>query len=732
MPKSLSGLLNYYRSFWNVYQLEEKAKWKLWDSSQNTVDKTERVSLVVLGNEDTTQINAFLASLKQQTWLPDEAILVGLSAAESSELQKKEALQENLPFPVRFLDNPGNSPGAARNLGIDLASYPIVVLGGVDCLPEPEWLQQLLTPLMCEPTLAFSLGEVFDPNPVHLALQRFYKSEKTHLPRSPFTFEKSLALRKIWWARAGGFPEDVPPFTDSSLFAERLLAQEITCACNPAAKVNQGFSVSTPKTWKLAFKMAVGEGRIGLFAPFIWKQLKYFLGAMSLALTFILFLGGTFKIGFIPAAVSFVFLGLWMLVWGKALNRAPGNESANTWARNWLLAGLALSRFLGYLWGVRQRSQTLDNLNKQAERHLEKIVSAHPDRKGIIVYFPTHDWGHMFQRPQQMARHLAQAGYLFFYGTKNEISDAVYEFHLAESNLYLVSMPAVPPEVFRTVGPVILYIGAAWHAALLDLYPDSLSIYDHYDDLKVSSAQVEDHETLLQRADAILASSQQLFDTVKHTRPDVLFIPNAVDDKWVEKFQPKPEIPPPPDLLPILQKNQPIIGYSGALAEWFDYPLLAEVSKQHPEWQIVLLGVNYDHSLDNSGILDMPNVHWLGQKPYDQLFHYVWRFDVATIPFKINEITYATSPIKLFEYFFCQKPVVSTPLPECARYNQVLIADTPETFSAQIQQALTIASSQEYRDAVCQAARSNTWEQRVKLIVSRLNEIKHLKNGGRD
>ena len=731
MPQPFAGLLTFYRNFWNVYQLDEKAKWQVWDSSRSDIQKLEKVSLIVLEKHDSATLNAFVAAIKQQSWLPDEVIFVRTSASAASEKSIKETWQSNFSCPIQILDASGGSLGAARNQGIEAASHPIVVITESDCMPEPQWLQGLLTPLLHDPALAFSLGQVLGVTEAFSALEFFYKTKDKPFGGYHFAFEKSLALRKIWWARVGGYPEDVPLFTDAVLFAERLVEREIEFAYNHNAKVHWKLASSPFSAWKLACQTAMGEGGIGLFAPVIWKQVKYFLGAGFLGLLFLLLLGLNDKIGFVPAGVSLVGFVAWMLIWGRAVIQDEDAGAPRISTKVWPVPLLAVSRFLSYLWGVRRRASALENLNQQAERHLMKIVSAHPDRKGVILYFPTHDWGYMFQRPHQIARHFARAGYLFFYGTRNELSDAVAEFHRVEPNLYLVSMPAIPPETFRSVEPLILYIGAAWFAPYLNWYEGALSIYDHYDDLKVSMAKVEDHEALLERADIVLASSQELYGTVAQKRPDVLFVPNAVDDQWVQSYRPKPGELPPADMASILQKGKPVIGYSGALAEWFDYPLLKKVCEGHPEWEFILIGVSYDHSLEQSHILELPNLHWLGPKPYQQLFSYVWRFDVAIIPFQVNEITFATSPIKLFEYFACRKPVVTTPLPECMRYQEVLIGETPEAFGVQIQSALSLASSPEYQQAVQQIAQGNTWKQRIDTIVSRLDEIEHSEVGGR-
>jgi glycosyltransferase involved in cell wall biosynthesis len=258
-------------------------------------------------------------------------------------------------------------------------------------------------------------------------------------------------------------------------------------------------------------------------------------------------------------------------------------------------------------------------------------------------------------------------------------------------------------------------------------FDNPLVIYDHYDDLGVWNARQEDHQYLLQNAKVVITTARGLFDKAQAYRPDILFAPNAVDYDFINRFRPSGDEKisrAPDDLKPILASGRPVIGYSGALAEWFDYDLVRESAKAHPNLEFVLIGVNYDQSLDRSGILQsgLDNIHWLGMKSYDELFRYVWRFDVGIIPFKVNDITLATSPIKLFEYMACAKPVVSTALPECKNYPGVFIAETVTQFSEHLESALEAGKDKTYLQTIDDVARQNTWGQRAEEIIAWLEK----------
>ena len=96
------------------------------------------------------------------------------------------------------------------------------------------------------------------------------------------------------------------------------------------------------------------------------------------------------------------------------------------------------------------------------------------------------------------------------------------------------------------------------------------------------------------------------------------------------------------------------------------------MAQKREDFQFVLIGVDYDQKSGEKSHIETTKCSLAGLKGFtNNYFRYVWQFDVAVIPFKINDITLMTSPIKLFEYFACHKPVVSTPLPECKQYEEV-------------------------------------------------------------
>src|SRR5207253_7113681 len=155
---------------------------------------------------------------------------------------------------------------------------------------------------------------------------------------------------------------------------------------------------------------------------------------------------------------------------------------------------------------------------------------------------------------------------------------------------------------------------------------------------------------------------------------------------------------------------RPVIGFFGLLAEWIDLELLAAIARRRPHWTLLLLG---KATVDTGTLRALPNVRLLGQKPYEALPAYCRAFDVGLIPFRIDELTVRANPLKLREYLAAGLPVVSTDLPEVARYDGLVrMADGVEAFTAAIADALRERSAGMAQRRV-NAMMDERWEARV-------------------
>lgn len=140
----------------------------------------------------------------------------------------------------------------------------------------------------------------------------------------------------------------------------------------------------------------------------------------------------------------------------------------------------------------------------------------------------------------------------------------------------------------------------------------------------------------------------------------------------------------------IVDKGKPIIGYYGALAKWFDYEKVKRLAIKRPDYEVVLIGINYDRSYDRSGLDKLTNVSYLGIINYIDLITYSAFFDVCMVPFIKNDITDATSPVKIFEYMALEKPIVTTDINECKSYESCQIAYNDYDFIDKVDYAVKV------------------------------------------
>lgn len=357
----------------------------------------------------------------------------------------------------------------------------------------------------------------------------------------------------------------------------------------------------------------------------------------------------------------------------------------------------------------------------QAKQELRDILAQHQEAKGVVIFPPSVEWNTpLFQRPHQMAMAFASLGYLVLYWVRIDSIDAVKIFRDVADRLYLCN---VSPSVLSLVERPIVFTythNATWTARLNNpviIYEliDRLEIFNGF---RLTTLQ-RYHQRLLNQATIVVGTANELVADLLPIRPDTLLCPNGVDmDHFAHPDDDGQALPE--DIQTIVAEGKPIIGYYGALAEWFDYELVKFAAKRLPQYHFVLIGPDYDLTIGKSGINECSNIHWLGPKAYCQLPRYLRAFDVAIIPFQVTAAIQAVSPIKLFEYMAGGKPIVTTDLVECRKYPVVLIATTADEWVERLQQALLLGQDKQYQAALKATAQENTWQARAQTIIAAL------------
>lgn len=220
-----------------------------------------------------------------------------------------------------------------------------------------------------------------------------------------------------------------------------------------------------------------------------------------------------------------------------------------------------------------------------------------------------------------------------------------------------------------------------------------------------SLAQME-HE-LLRKADLVVVSAEKLFQSKASVNPNTILVRHGVDfDHFRTALDEDTVVPEELAKLP-----RPVIGYFGLIAEdWVDLPLLQRVAESFPGASIVMLG---KITMDVSALSGIRNVHLLGRKPYESLPAYCKGFDVALIPFPINQATLHSNPLKAREYLAAGLPVISTAIPEVEVLGQCRVARNADDFVQEIREALTEPGPSARRS---DTMRSHGWEARLRQV----------------
>ncbi len=374
-----------------------------------------------------------------------------------------------------------------------------------------------------------------------------------------------------------------------------------------------------------------------------------------------------------------------------------------------------------------------------------------PHPKYDIVILAIFDFEFRFQRPQQIASQFARLGHRVFWVSPArflpESAAEPYEAVPLRENIWEVRLRGVRPDLYG--GHMTTRDAESYSLSLDRLYRDfhlqescaflqfpywrrvglnlkqrfgARVVYDCMDDWqnwtaepRISNHNLAEENKLASECDVLVVSAQQFYERHAAAGRKPLLARNGADYDFFA-------VPRPNDLL--ADVKGPIIGYYGAIADWFDLDLLTEVAESRPRYTFVIIG--QVHEVDISQLRDLPNVQLLGEKNYREIPLYLSHFDVCLIPFKLNNLTKAVDPVKLYEYFSQGKPVVATNMGELPRDSDLLyIGMDVEDFATKVDLAVAEAWSKDgaiKRRRRMEYAQSNTWAMRCRDIDQAVRE----------
>jgi glycosyltransferase involved in cell wall biosynthesis len=194
---------------------------------------------------------------------------------------------------------------------------------------------------------------------------------------------------------------------------------------------------------------------------------------------------------------------------------------------------------------------------------------------------------------------------------------------------------------------------------------------------------------LLNIADLCFTGGPSLYNSKKDRHANAHCFSSSVDARHFQKALDREYSHPDQASIP-----HPRLGFYGVIDERFDTELIREMAAARPDWQIVLVGPVV--KIDPAHLPQGANIHYMGQRTYEELPKFLAGWDVCLLPFALNESTKFISPTKVLEYMAAELPSVSTPITDVkVPYGDVVaIAETPAEFIAACDRMLGATAEQ--------------------------------------
>ncbi len=372
------------------------------------------------------------------------------------------------------------------------------------------------------------------------------------------------------------------------------------------------------------------------------------------------------------------------------------------------------------------------------------VLAPQTDGRRDFFIWAVIDWHFRIQRPQHLARELAKAGHRVFYVSNNfidrpepgfsvEALDA--EGRLFQIQLHLQGSPviyhaapdaAAQAQLQRGIGLLLAWtrsracVSLTQHPYWMEtaqILPNQQVVYDcmdHHGGFADNTEEVlaREHE-LMRDADLLVVTSEWLFEEAGKYNPRRSMIRNACQ---FEHFAETPA------QIFRDKKGRKVIGYYGAIAEWFDLDLVEKVARRFSDCLVLLVGA--DTAGARRRLQAQGNVEFTGEVSYASLPYYLEGFDVCLLPFQVIPLTLATNPVKVYEYLSAGKEVVSIDLPEIQQFGDLVrTGNDHASFLEAVAAALTSPPEPAVIARRRRFAAEQTWAHRVRDLVDVIDHL---------
>jgi len=294
-----------------------------------------------------------------------------------------------------------------------------------------------------------------------------------------------------------------------------------------------------------------------------------------------------------------------------------------------------------------------------------------------LICFSHLRWGFVFQRPNHLLSRFSKHQRVFFI-EEPVFHDGEDKLHIENfnENLYVVtphikhglSENDVHARQRKFINSLFSNMQVnrylSWYYTPMALpftehLTPELVVYDCMDELSAfkfapPELTIKEKE-LFKKADIVFTGGHSIYESKKNAHHNIYPFPSSIDKHHFGIARNTKNDPADQAHIP-----HPRFGFFGVVDERFDIELLDGVAKARPDWHFVILGPVV--KIDPATLPKYDNVHYLGGKKYEELPSYIAGWDIATIPFAMNESTKFISPTKTPEYLAAGKPVISTPI----------------------------------------------------------------------
>lgn len=361
-----------------------------------------------------------------------------------------------------------------------------------------------------------------------------------------------------------------------------------------------------------------------------------------------------------------------------------------------------------------------------------KLLISDNDQQKIkdIICFSHLRWNFVFQRPQHLLTRWAKETRVFYFeepiigNYESNFLKTIYSKnlkltvitpHIKENtnendiNLYLKDSVREIIKWYNVSDYLLWYLTPMAVEFTGDLHPKTI-VYDSMDELSAFKGahpnMLKNENTLFKMADVVFTGGYHLYEFKKNRHHNIHPIPSSIDQAHFESglggIDPADQAPIP----------FPRVGFFGVLDERLDIDLLDGLALKMPDYHFVMIGPVV--KIDPASLPRHENIHYLGQKSYQELPAYLAHWDVAFLPFAKNDSTRFISPTKIPEYLSANKPVVSTSIRDVivpyGEMGMVEIADKVDDFSSAIKRMMTQRENTNWQKMVNEHLKTNSWD----------------------